>query len=75
MIATILGIGVGVLVRYYKLFDRLVLPTVTLLSPVSPIAWLPVAIFIFGIGNVPAIPSAWAWTRRASTKTATCSRK
>jgi len=55
LIATILGIGVGVLVRYYKLFDRLVLPTVTLLSPVSPIAWLPVAIFIFGIGNGPAI--------------------
>ncbi|MCW5735864.1 MAG: ABC transporter permease [Enhydrobacter sp.] len=55
LIATILGIGVGVLVRYFKLFDRLVLPTVTLLSPVSPIAWLPVAIFIFGIGNGPAI--------------------
>jgi NitT/TauT family transport system permease protein len=55
LIATILGIAVGVLVRYFKLFDRLVLPTVTLLSPVSPIAWLPVAIFIFGIGNGPAI--------------------
>ncbi|HTE38035.1 MAG TPA: ABC transporter permease [Reyranella sp.] len=55
LIATILGIGVGVLVRYHKLFDRLVLPTVTLLSPVSPIAWLPVAIFLFGIGNGPAI--------------------
>ena len=55
LIATILGIGVGVLVRYFKVFDRLVLPTVTLLSPVSPIAWLPVAIFIFGIGNGPAI--------------------
>jgi len=55
LIATVLGIGVGVLVRYFKLFDRLVLPTVTLLSPVSPIAWLPVAIFIFGIGNGPAI--------------------
>jgi ABC-type multidrug transport system fused ATPase/permease subunit len=26
-----------------------------LLSPVSPIAWLPVAIFLFGIGNAPAI--------------------
>jgi NitT/TauT family transport system permease protein len=55
LIASVLGIGTGVLVRYYKLFDRLVLPTVTLLSPVSPIAWLPVAIFIFGIGNGPAI--------------------
>ena len=47
-IASVLAIGTGVLVRYYVLFDRLVLPTVTLLSPVSPIAWLPVAIFIFG---------------------------
>lgn len=55
LIATVLGIAVGVMVRYFKLFDRLVLPTVTLLSPVSPIAWLPVAIFIFGIGNGPAI--------------------
>ena len=55
LIASVLAIGVGVLVRYYALFDKLVLPTVTLLSPVSPIAWLPVAIFLFGIGNAPAI--------------------
>jgi NitT/TauT family transport system permease protein len=55
VIASMLGIAIGVLVRYWRLFDRLVLPTVTLLSPVSPIAWLPVAIFLFGIGNAPAI--------------------
>lgn len=55
VIASVLAIGVGVLIRYYQFFDKLVLPTVTLLSPVSPIAWLPVAIFLFGIGNAPAI--------------------
>jgi NitT/TauT family transport system permease protein len=55
ILASVLAIGVGVLVRYYRFFDRLVLPTITLLSPVSPIAWLPVAIFLFGIGNAPAI--------------------
>ena len=55
VIASVLAIGIGVLVRYYRFFDRLVLPTITLLSPVSPIAWLPVAIFLFGIGNAPAI--------------------
>jgi NitT/TauT family transport system permease protein len=55
VIASALGIAVGVLVRYNQFFDKLVLPTVTLLSPVSPIAWLPVAIFMFGIGNAPAI--------------------
>ena len=55
VIASALAISIGVLVRYWHVFDKLVLPTITLLSPVSPIAWLPVAIFIFGIGNAPAI--------------------
>lgn len=55
LIAAVLAIGMGVSIRYYHLIDRLVLPTITLLSPVSPIAWLPVAIFVFGIGNAPAI--------------------
>jgi NitT/TauT family transport system permease protein len=44
-----------VLIRYFLMFERLTLPAITLLSPVSPIAWLPVAIFLFGIGNAPAI--------------------
>ena len=35
LIASVLGIGTGVLVRYYALFDKLVLPTITLLSPMS----------------------------------------
>ncbi|RAI60093.1 ABC transporter permease [Roseicella frigidaeris] len=55
LIAATLSIGIGVLIRYFGLLEKLVLPTITLLSPVSPIAWLPVAIFIFGIGNAPAI--------------------
>jgi len=42
-------------VRYFLVVEKLALPTITLLSPVSPIAWLPVAIFVFGIGNAPAI--------------------
>lgn len=55
LIASLLAVALGVLIRYFLIVDKLVLPTVTLLSPVSPIAWLPVAIFIFGIGNAPAI--------------------
>ncbi|HTZ34812.1 MAG TPA: ABC transporter permease [Stellaceae bacterium] len=54
-IAASLAISTGVAIRYCVLFERLTLPTVTLLAPVSPIAWLPVAIFLFGIGNRPAI--------------------
>jgi NitT/TauT family transport system permease protein len=55
VIASMLAITLGILTRYFQLFERLTLPTITLLSPVSPIAWLPVAIFLFGIGNAPAI--------------------
>ena len=55
LLASVLAISIGVAIRYWHVFDKLVLPTVTLLSPVSPIAWLPVAIFLFGIGNAPAI--------------------
>ena len=54
-IASILSVLLGVSIRYFLLFERLTLPTITLLAPVSPIAWLPVAIFMFGIGDKPAI--------------------
>ena len=55
VIASVLAISLGIAIRYFRLFGRLTLPTVTLLAPVSPIAWLPVAIFLFGIGNGPAV--------------------
>jgi len=54
-LAAIVSVALGVAIRYFRLIEHLTLPTVTLLAPVSPIAWLPVAIFIFGIGNGPAI--------------------
>ncbi len=54
-IASMLSISVGVAIRYWVAVEMLTLPTITLLSPVSPIAWLPIAIFLFGIGNAPAI--------------------
>lgn len=55
VIASVLAVSVGVLARYFRLFDRLTMPTIMLLSSVSPIAWLPVAVFLFGIGNGPAV--------------------
>jgi NitT/TauT family transport system permease protein len=54
-IAAIASLSLGMLIRYHGMFGKLVLPMATLLAPVSPIAWLPVAIFLFGIGNGPAI--------------------
>lgn len=49
------AVAAGLAIRYFPLVGKLTLPTLTLLTPISPVAWLPVAIFIFGIGNVPAI--------------------
>ena len=54
-IASLLAISVGILMRYFSLFEKLTMPTVMLMSAVSPIAWLPIAVFLFGIGNKPAI--------------------
>lgn len=54
-LAAVVSITVGIAIRYYKMMENLTLPTITLLAPVSPIAWLPVAIFLFGIGDAPAI--------------------
>jgi len=54
-LAAVTSLFVGVMIRYFGLIEKLTLPTITLLAPVSPVAWLPVAIFLFGIGNGPAI--------------------
>lgn len=50
-----LGVAVGAMTHYVKLLRNLLLPTILLLAPISPVAWLPVAIFVFGIGDVPAV--------------------
>jgi NitT/TauT family transport system permease protein len=49
------AVALGVAIRYWAVVGKLVLPVTTLLTPISPVAWLPVAVFVFGIGNVPAI--------------------
>jgi len=54
-IGFVLSVALGVAVRYFRLLGRLVLPTVRMLAPISPLAWLPVAIFVFGVGNGPAV--------------------
>lgn len=51
----VLSLIIGLGIRYFNIFGRLILPLVTMLAPISPVAWIPVAVFIFGIGNVPAI--------------------
>lgn len=49
------GVALGAALHYFRPLRNLMMPTILLLAPISPVAWLPVAIFVFGIGDVPAI--------------------
>ncbi|MBM3560078.1 MAG: ABC transporter permease subunit, partial [Alphaproteobacteria bacterium] len=49
------SLAVGMAIRYSRLFGKLALPTIHVLAPISPVAWVPVAITIFGVGNAPAV--------------------
>ncbi|QIG50449.1 ABC transporter permease [Nordella sp. HKS 07] len=54
-VAFAMSMLVGVLIRYFRIFGRLTFPIINTLAPISPIAWLPIAIFAFGVGNVAAV--------------------
>lgn len=49
------SLAAGLAVRYFPTLGKLVMPMVNMLAPISPVAWLPVAIVIFGTGNAPAV--------------------
>lgn len=50
-IASALAIPLGLAMGLNRGFERIVDPTFELLRPISGIAWIPLALFIFGIGN------------------------
>src|SRR5438552_1159822 len=50
-LASLLALPLGIFMGLSRLFDALVDPVVELLRPISGIAWIPLALFIFGIGN------------------------
>jgi ABC-type nitrate/sulfonate/bicarbonate transport system permease component len=49
------ALTLGSLAFYFNIFGKLTLPTVTLLAPIASVAWIPLAIFAFGIGDGAAI--------------------
>ncbi len=53
--AAALGIPLGLILGWYSAANQMVNPVLQLLRPISPIAWIPVAIIIFGIGDGAAI--------------------
>jgi NitT/TauT family transport system permease protein len=53
--AVAVGVPGGLLLGWYPSAAQVVNPVIQMLRPISPIAWIPVAIVLFGVGNVAAI--------------------
>jgi NitT/TauT family transport system permease protein len=53
--AVLLGIPIGLALGWYPSAFRVVNPVIQMLRPISPIAWIPVAIIFFGVGEYAAI--------------------
>ena len=51
VLAALLAIPLGLLMGLRRTLDDIVDPVIELLRPISGIAWIPLALFIFGIGN------------------------
>lgn len=51
LISAFLGITSGIFLAYYKNIDYFLHPIIEILRPIPPIAWIPIAILLFGIGN------------------------
>ena len=51
VVGSLLAIPLGLAMGRSELLDRVVDPTIEILRPISGIAWIPLALFIFGIGN------------------------
>ncbi len=49
--AAILGIPLGLTLGWYPAANNVANPVLQLLRPISPIAWIPIAIILFGVGD------------------------
>jgi len=53
--AALFGIPLGLLLGWYPAANHVVNPVMQIMRPISPIAWIPVSIIFFGIGDGAAI--------------------
>lgn len=53
-LAVILGVPIGLTLGWYPAAAKVVNPTIQIVRPISPIAWIPLAILWFGVGNSAA---------------------
>ena len=54
-LAVLLGVPLGILLGWYPDAGRAVNPLIQILRPISPLAWMPLAVIWFGVSNVAPI--------------------
>ncbi len=54
-LAALIGIPLGFVIGRFTFFDQMAAPIVSLLKPVSPLAWLPIGLLLFKAANPAAI--------------------
>ena len=54
-LAAAIGIPIGFLIGRFRLFHAMTAPIISLLRPVSPLAWLPIGLLLFKAANPAAI--------------------
>jgi NitT/TauT family transport system permease protein len=53
--AVVIGIPLGLSLGWFPSINQVVNPLLQILRPISPIAWIPIAIIFFGIGDPAAV--------------------
>src|SRR5438874_201879 len=53
--AALVGIPLGFMIGRFEVLNRMVSPLISLLRPVSPLAWLPIGLLVFKAANPAAI--------------------
>jgi nitrate/nitrite transport system permease protein len=54
-LAALVGIPMGFMIGRFEVLNRMVSPLISLLRPVSPLAWLPIGLLVFKAANPAAI--------------------
>ncbi len=54
-LAALVGIPLGFIIGRFDFFNRMASPLISLLKPVSPLAWLPIGLLVFKAANPAAI--------------------
>lgn len=54
-LGSVSALFVGFLLNSAGRFNMLIMPLISFMAPIAPIAWIPMALVVFGIGNTAAI--------------------